>query len=148
MLQLNKNLGQIEQVEHPSAATGPFHSLHFAVNFLRRQYVVVAVAVALTTLLGVVYLNTTPPTFTATARMLIDTRKQEVFQQQLMGRDLIDTAMVESQVEVLKSQAIARAVVKDHHLTENPDFVGEGNSLWGTVTAAIFGAPPPEVRSN
>jgi len=148
MLQLNKNLGQIEQVEHSSAATGLSHVLHFAVNFLRRQYVVVAVAVALTTLLGVVYLNTTPPTFTASARMLIDTRKQEVFQQQLMGRDLIDTAMVESQVEVLKSQTIARAIVKDHHLTENPDFVGAGSSLWGTVTAAIFGAPPPEVRSE
>ena len=149
MLQLNKNLGQVEQVEHPSAATGPSHVLHFAINFLRRQYVVIAVAVALTTLLGVVYLNTTPPTFTASARMLIDTRKQEVlFQQQLMGRDLIDTAMVDSQVEVLKSQTIAQAVVKDHHLTENPDFVGEGNSLWGTVTAAIFGAPPPEVRSE
>ena len=114
MLQLNRNLGQVEQVEHPSAATGLSPVLHFAINFLRRQYVVVAVAVALTTLLGVVYLNTTPPTFTASARMLIDTRKQEVlFQQQLMGRDLIDTAMVESQVEVLKSQTIAQAVVKD-----------------------------------
>jgi succinoglycan biosynthesis transport protein ExoP len=149
MLQLNRNLGQIEQVEHPSAATGPSHVLHFASNFLRRQYVVIALAVALTTLLGVVYLNTTPPTFTASARMLIDTRKQEVlFQQQLMGRDLIDAAMVDSQVEVLKSQTIAQAVVKDNHLTENPDFVGAGNSLWGTVTAAIFGAPPPEVRSE
>ena len=78
MLQLNRNLGQVEQVEHPSAATEPYHVLHFAINFLRRQYVVIAVAVALTTLLGMVYLNTTPPTFTASARMLIDTRKQEV----------------------------------------------------------------------
>jgi polysaccharide biosynthesis transport protein len=149
MLQLNKNLGQVEQVEHPSAASGSSHVLRLAINFLRRQYVVVAIAVALTTLLGVVYLNTTPPTFTASARMLMDTRKQEVlFQQQLMGRDLIDTAMVDSQVEVLKSQTIAQAVVKNNHLTENPDFVGEGNSLWGTVTAAIFGAPPPEVSSE
>jgi polysaccharide biosynthesis transport protein len=150
MLQLNKNLGQIEQVEHPSASTGPFHVLRFAINFLRRQYVVVAVAVALTTLLGVVYLNTTPPTFTASARMLIDTRKQQaLLQQQPLAWDLMmDTAMVESQVEVLKSETIAQAIVKENHLTENPDFVGAGNSLWGSVTAAIFGAPPPEVRSE
>src|SRR2546421_12676700 len=130
MLQVNRNLGQLEQVEHPSAATGPSHALHFAVNFMRRQYFVIAVAVALTTLLGVVYLNTTPPSFTAQARMLIDTRKQEVLlQQQYVGRDLLDSAMVESQVEVLKSQNVAQAVVKDNHLTENPNFVGAGNDM-------------------
>ena len=56
--------------------------------------------------------------------------------------------MVASQVEVLKSENIARAVVKENHLTEDPNIVGPGNDLWGTVTAAIFGAPPPEVRSE
>ena len=149
MLQVNRNLGQVEQVEHPSAATQPSHVLHFAINFIRRQYVVIAVAVALTTLLGVVYLMTTPPSFTAYARMLIDTRKQQVmFAQQPMTWDFMESAMVESQVEVLKSENIARAVVKENHLTEDPDIVGPGNDLWGTVTAAIFGAPPPEVRSE
>jgi polysaccharide biosynthesis transport protein len=151
MLQVNRNVGQ---VEHPSAATGPAatapsHVLHLAINFMRRQYVVIAIAVALTTLLGVVYLITTPPNFTAYARMLIDTRKQQVMlPQQPMTWDFMETAAVESQVEVLKSENIARAVVKENHLTEDPDFVGPGNDLWGTVTAAIFGAPPPEVRSE
>ena len=133
----------------PSAATQPSHVLHIAINFIRRQYVVIAVAFALTTLLGVVYLMTTPPSFTAYARMLIDTRKQQVmFPQQPMTWDFMESAMVASQVEVLKSENIARAVVKENHLTEDPDIVGPGNDLWGTVTAAIFGAPPPEVRSE
>ncbi len=149
MLQVNRNLGQVEQVEPPSAATGPSHVLHFAINFIRRQYVVIAIAVALTTLLGVVYLMTTPPSFTAYARMLIDTRKQQVmFPQQPMTWDFMESAMVASQVEVLKSENIARAVVKENHLTEDPDIVGPGSDLWGTVSAAIFGAPPPEVRSE
>ena len=146
MLQVNRN---VEQVEPPSAATQPSHVLHIAINFIRRQYVVMAIAVALTTLLGVVYLMTTPPSFTAFARMLIDTRKQQVmFAQQPMTWDFMESAMVASQVEVLKSENIARAVVKENHLTEDPDIVGPGNDLWGTVTAAIFGAPPPEVRSE
>ena len=146
MLQVNRN---VEQVEPPSAATQPSHILHFAINFIRRQYVVIAIAVALTTLLGVVYLMTTPPSFTAYARMLIDTRKQQVmFPQQPMTWDYMEGASVESQVEVLKSENIARAVVKENHLTEDPDIVGPGNDLWGTVSAAIFGAPPPEVRSE
>ena len=149
MLQVNRNLGQVEQVEPPSAATQPSYVLHVAINFIRRQYVVIAVAFALTTMLGVVYLMTTPPSFTASARMLIDTRKQQVmFAQQPMTWDFMESAMVASQVEVLKSENIARAVVKENHLTEDPNIVGPGNDLWGTVTAAIFGAPPPEVRSE
>jgi succinoglycan biosynthesis transport protein ExoP len=173
MLQINRNL---ESVERPSAATVPSHVFQFAINFVRRQYVVIAVAVALTTMLGVVYLITTPPTFTASARMLIDTRKQQVmFAQQPMTWDYMESAMVASQVEVLKSENIARAVVKENHLTEDPDIVGPENvgpenDLWRTVSAhipeavrdmlssmvqsltkgkeLIFGAPPPEVRSE
>src|SRR5262249_438486 len=102
-----------------------------------------------TTLLGVVYLITTPPIFTAYARMLIDTRKQQVmFPQQPMTWDYMESAAVESQVEVLKSENIAQAVVKENHLTEDPDIVGPGNDLWGTVRAAIFGAAAGEVRSE
>ena len=96
MLQVNRN---VERVEHESAATQPSHVLHFAINFIRRQYVIIAIAVVLTTLLGVVYLNTTPPMFTAYARMLIDTRKQQVsFQQQPTAWDvmMLDSAMLGS----------------------------------------------------
>lgn len=146
MLQVNRN---VEQVEHRSAPTHSSHVLHVAINFIRRQYVVITIAVALTTLLGVVYLMTTPPTFTAYARMLTDTRKEQViFAQQPMTWDYMEGAAVESQVEVLKSENIARAVVKEHHLTEDPDIVGPANDLWGTIRAAIFGAPPPAVRSE
>ena len=146
MLQIGRNL---EPVEQPSSVTVPSAVLQFAINFVRRQYVVIAVAVALTTMLGVVYLITTPPSFTAYARMLIDTRKQQVmFPQQPMTWDYMESTTVASQVEVLKSENVARTVVKENHLTEDPDFVGAGNDLWGTVSAAIFGAPPPQVRSE
>src|SRR5258707_13483301 len=119
MLQINRNLGQVEP---PSAATAPSHVLHFAINFIRRQYVVYTSAVALTTLLGFVYLITTPPSFTASARMLIDTRKQQVmFAQQPMTWDFMESAMVASQLEVLKSDNIARTVFKENHPTEDPD---------------------------
>jgi succinoglycan biosynthesis transport protein ExoP len=148
MLQITKNM---RPAELPTEAKRPSQALQFALNFVRRQYVVIAVAVALSTLLGVVYLMTTPPTFTAYAKMMIDTRRVQVFQQQSFFGDLgIDSAFVESQVEVLKSENIAQSVVKENHLAENPDFVGSAaqNGLWGAITGAIFGAPPPEVRSE
>jgi succinoglycan biosynthesis transport protein ExoP len=146
MLQFSKNSALIQP---DNEAAPPAEILQSAINFVRRQYVVIAFAVALTTLFGIVYLITTPPTFTAYAKMIIDTRKVQLFQQQSIMGDLgVDSAAVESQVELLKSQNIALSVVKANHLTENPDFVGSGSTLWGTMRGSVFGAPPPEVSSE
>src|SRR2546423_6239277 len=147
MLQINKNLALAEpQVEKRL----PADVLQQAIKFVRRQYVVIAVALAITTMLGIVYLITTPPSFSAFAKMIIDTRKVQLFQQQqsVMGDLGIDSVAVESQVEILKSQNIALSVVRENHLTENPDFVGSHGGLWQTITGAFFPAPPPEVLSE
>lgn len=147
MLQVNRN--NFEKVEHPSATGQSSHLLHIVVNFIRRQYAVIAVAVTLTTLLGVVYLVTTPPTYTASARMLIDTRKQQlIFLQQPMTWNYMESAAVESEVEVVRSENIARAAVEENHLTEDPDIVGPANEGWGALRALVFGSPRPELRSE
>ena len=146
MLQISKNSALI-QPDKEAVPAAEF--LQSAINFVRRQYVVIAFAVALTTIIGIVYLITAPPSFTAYARMIIDTRKVQLFQQQSIMGDLgIDSAAVESQVELLKSQNIALGVVKANHLTENPDFVGSGSTWWGAISGAVFGASPPEVSSD
>src|SRR5438270_2055029 len=146
MLQINRNLELAEpQVEKRL----PADVLQQAIKFVRRQYVVIAVALAITTMLGIVYLITTPPSFSAFAKMIIDTRKVQLFQQQSVMGDLgIDSAVVDSQVEILKSQNIALSVVGENHLTENPDFVGSHGGLWQTIAGAVFPAPPPEVLSE
>ena len=118
MLQINRNL---ELAEPQVETLQPADVLQKAIKFVRRQYVVIAVAVALTTMVGIAYLITTPPSFSAFAKMIIDTRKVQLFQQQSVMGDLgIDAAAVDSQVEILKSQNIALSVVKENHLTENP----------------------------
>src|SRR5437764_2186196 len=140
MLQINKNL----ELAQPQVEKNlPVDVLQQAIKFVRRQYVVIAVALAITTMLGIVYLITTPPSFSAFAKMIIDTRKVQLFQQQSVMGDLgIDSVAVESQVEILKSQNIALSVVKENHLTENPDFVESHGGLWQTITGAVR-APPP-----
>ncbi len=71
--------------------------------------------------------------------MLIDARKVQMFQQQsILGDIPIDTAQVESQVEVLKSENIALAVIKNLHLTEDPEFVGSGGGLLTTLVSFVF----------
>jgi succinoglycan biosynthesis transport protein ExoP len=84
--------------------------------------------------LGLLYLLTTPPTFTAVAKMLIDTRKVPAFQQQQLFFDqTIDNTAVATQVEVLTSENVSIAVIKDLKLTEDPEFVGPGAGLIGAI---------------
>jgi succinoglycan biosynthesis transport protein ExoP len=147
----------ILQVNRPSHFIGSQQSensptvelLHSVFNFVRRQYIVLGLSVLLTTALATAYLITTPPSFTAYAKLIIDTRKVQVFQQQSIMGDLgIDSAAVESQVEILKSQNIALSVVKANHLTENPDFVSSGGGLWAAIVGAVFGSPQNEMSSE
>ena len=58
--------------------------------------------------------------------------------------------MIDSQVEILKSENIALAVIKDQHLIDDPEFVGPGTGLIGgvfnfisAVTATLFGSDKP-----
>jgi succinoglycan biosynthesis transport protein ExoP len=70
--------------------------------------------------------------------MIIDTRKIQLFQQQsVLGDVPVDSATVESQVEILKSENVALAVVKDLHLTEDPEFVGSGGGLIGSLLGLL-----------
>src|SRR5260370_22722803 len=99
-------------------------------TLVRRQYPVILCTVLLILVFSVVYLLTTPPTFTGTAMMIIDTRRAQPFQQQAnFTAFAIDSASVDSQVEILKSENIALAVIKELHLTEDPEFVGPSSGL-------------------
>jgi succinoglycan biosynthesis transport protein ExoP len=105
--------------------------------------------------LGFVYLLTTPARFTAHAMLMIDSSKLRVLQQQsLQGEGLadvpIDTAQVETQVELLKSDNIGLAVIKDQHLTDNPEFVGARGGLFGRIFGVVqswLSAPEPSSES-
>ncbi|MCP2131427.1 UNVERIFIED_ORG: succinoglycan biosynthesis transport protein ExoP [Bradyrhizobium japonicum] len=72
--------------------------------------------------------------------MVIDTRKVQLFQQQsVLGDIAVDSATVETQVEILKSENISLAVIRDLHLTDDPEFTGAGGGLLGAVIEAVSG---------
>jgi succinoglycan biosynthesis transport protein ExoP len=109
------------------------------VAFVRRQFPVLLFVMLLIVGLALVYIFTTPPRFTGTAELIIDTHKIQLFQQQSpLGVDLpVDSATVDSQVEVLKSENIALSVIKDLHLIDDPEFVGPGGGLIGAVVSFV-----------
>jgi polysaccharide biosynthesis transport protein len=109
-------------------------------GFLHRQYPVIVVAFLLTMALTAVYLFTTPPSFTAFAKLLIDTRKVQLFQQQsVLGDAPPDTWLIDSQVEVLQSENVALAVIKDLHLTKDPQFLWPKVGLFSAIKGSVLG---------
>jgi succinoglycan biosynthesis transport protein ExoP len=101
-------------------------------GLVRRQYQVLLGVPAVAIVIGLLYLLITPPQYTATATLLIDSSTLRVLQNQLQpqGDIPLDTLQVGSQVEILASRKIALAVVKDLNLADDPEFVGTGGRLW------------------
>jgi len=120
-------------------------------GFLRRRYLMFLIVTACTIGFSFVYLQTTPARYTAHAVMMIDSSKLRVLQQQQVSfADVpLDTAQVETQVEVLKSENIGLSVVKDMRLTEDAEFVGTGGrgALFGAISGFI-GADRPDTSAE
>jgi succinoglycan biosynthesis transport protein ExoP len=129
--------------EDASAATSISFLVEQLTGFVQRQYRILALGPAGAIVLGVLYLLTTPPQYSATASLLIDSSKLRVLQNQLQptGDMPLDTAQVESQVEILRSDSIALAVIKDLDLTANPEFVKDNPGAFGAI-ARLFSPKP------
>lgn len=139
----------VRQIENIDTGRSP-ESIQFiyqaALDFIRRQYPVIIFAAVATFALGIIYVFTTPAKYTATADLLIDTSQIRMFQQQSTYADVpMDASTVESQVEILKSDSIALAVIKKLNLASDPEFTG-GGGLIGAFFSGItglFGASEP-----
>jgi succinoglycan biosynthesis transport protein ExoP len=140
MLQINKRFVAEQAIQAPEFVS-PAELYAVVVGFVRRQFQVIVFVLLLTLALGAVYLFTSPPRFTAHAVLIIDTHRTQVFQQQSPLGDLpIDSGTVDTQIEILRSENIAQSVIKDLHLTEDPEFVSPGAGLFGTVLASVTNA--------
>ncbi|OLP59284.1 hypothetical protein BJF93_03595 [Xaviernesmea oryzae] len=102
---------------------------------IRRQWKIVAIAGFVALVLGAVFAFTATPRYTASATLIIDANNQQISNQilsngnqnMLMGlKD--DDATILSEVEILKSERIAKVVVDKLDLLNDPDFNGENDS--------------------
>src|SRR5260370_703120 len=103
-----------------------------AIKLVTRQYPVMIITLLLCLCVVGVYLLTAPKRYTGTAVLMIDSRKMQGLQttQGATGGDNpIDSAMVDSQVEVLKSETITSAVIKDLRLLDSPEFMRDERGL-------------------
>ncbi len=135
MLQIDKTQSAVENTAMAADIASPEELYAAVIAFVRRQFPTIVFVLLLTLALAAVYIFTTPPRYTGEAVLIIDTHQAHLFQQQnSLNVDMpVDTAMVDSQVEILKSENIALSVIKDLHLIDDPEFVGPGGGLIGTV---------------
>ncbi|GMO29901.1 MULTISPECIES: polysaccharide biosynthesis tyrosine autokinase [unclassified Bradyrhizobium] len=139
MLQVNKPTSEINR-DFAEADGSPSQTLTSYLDIVRRQFPTIIAIVSACVILALLYLFTAAPLFTSTASMVIDTRKVQLFQQQsVLGDIAIDSATVETQVEILKSENISLAVIRDLHLTEDPEFSGSGGGLLGAIMGSVTG---------
>jgi succinoglycan biosynthesis transport protein ExoP len=139
----SQSLRNLDAAAETRASPDPFQS---TLEFLRRQYRVIALATLLIIALAAVYVLTARPSYTASAMLMIDSKRVQLFQPQSMFSDLpVDASTVESQVEVLKSDTVALAVIKKLNLLDDPEFVGPAGGLIGSLFSLFdfFGSKAP-----
>lgn len=91
-------------------------------SFLRRNALVIGSFTALGILLGATYLMHAAPVYQATTRLVMDPEQGRVISQDASsGTVIIEAAEIASQVEIVKSEAIARDVIERLNLIHDPE---------------------------
>lgn len=92
-------------------------------RLIRRQIILILGVATLSMVAALVYLAITPPRYTASSMLLIDPRQGPPLSLSPSTNSLIDSAYVDSQVEILKSEQIAKSVASELKLQFDPEFV-------------------------
>jgi succinoglycan biosynthesis transport protein ExoP len=124
------------QAAGPSQGTGDGVSLAEAIQsiilFFRRYRGSVLATMLLALAAAVAYLGVAKPSYTATATLVLDMRNILFSQQKSMVTDIaLDSAFVESAVEVVKSKSLALTVIDKLHLVDKPEFTKSTGGLLG-----------------
>jgi succinoglycan biosynthesis transport protein ExoP len=96
------------------------------------------------------YSLTAPPKFSSMAELIVDSRKSQQLQQQSpLGVEVpLDSATVDSQVEILKSENVALAVIKELRLANDEEFTGPPGGPLGRAVAFLTELLLPIARKS
>ncbi|WP_028033269.1 exopolysaccharide transport family protein [Chelativorans sp. J32] len=105
--------------------------------FLRRHMLLLVLASMGGIALGALYMIKTVPTYSAVSRLVIDREQARIASQDAStGTIIIEAAEIASEVEIVKSEAIARAVIEELDMVGDPEIL-ESRS-WRSVVRSAF----------
>jgi len=121
----------------------PVVSLADVADFIRRRLWIISLTCLVAWGIAFLYLTTAVPTFTAEADLVIESKAP------LADAASVSTT-VESQIAIIKSESIARAVMQKLDLTEDPEFVGRIGIVGGMISSLnqLLGWSKPEPDST
>ena len=125
-------LSENSQPEHDEEGGGP-DLARLMFGFLRRNYLTIIISTSLTFAASIAVLKVVPPTYTAQVKVLLGSSKASALQSQSIVDDT--PTDIESQIEILKSKAIATNVINQLNLAADPDFNRKSGPLYSAVTA-------------
>ena len=110
------------------------------VSFFKKYARTILATIFAALILAVFFLATTEPKFTANAQILIDPGASQVFRDKGPGTDtMYDTARVEGQLAVLRSETIAQKAIDKLNLTDDPEMLGSPPSRISRVLSFVRG---------
>ena len=104
----------------------------------RQKWVIAAVAGAVASL-AALYCFVATPQYTATAELLIDTQQARGLEVMPQLTGVMDSSGIDSQVQILQSERIAKAVIKELKLVEakKKELEESANSVFNTVAGFV-----------
>lgn len=130
-----------QMTETRRAAEDDETDLRHVVDFIWRRWKLIAVTALGTVLLALIAMLAVTPRYTATALVLLEPRKENIFGSESIIPDLnLDAGNVDSQISVVKSINLLRRVVAKEKLTADADFgKAEKPGLAGLLKQLVFG---------
>jgi len=113
--------------------------LKFAFGVLGAHRVSILLTIVVFVVGALGYIWITPPLYSADAQILIDPRKRDIVKQEIVQSGLgssslgADTFLLDSQVEVIKSQTVLRKLIETQKLDVDEEFtgsLGRGTGHW------------------
>lgn len=107
------------------------------IDFVYRYFILIAATTLLGIALAVAYVLTAVPLYTAYGQLLIDVKVPQLATEQWReAGSALDSAQIESQIAVLRSEPVARAVVRRLDLLNDPAFMAAATDPEAETSAA------------
>jgi polysaccharide biosynthesis transport protein len=139
MLQSDGARNLILQGSPPVQFASPAEILASGRTFVRRHLRLIVFVLLTTLTLAAIYLHVAVPRFAAQAEVVLDPAEVGSYARQSSSADTAasESSKLESEVEILKSEKIALAVIKQLRLEQDDEFVGYGHNVLGALLNTI-----------
>jgi polysaccharide biosynthesis transport protein len=103
------------------------------IGFLRRHFRIIVFSLLASAALGASYLYAAHPVYIGRALLIVDAPKVQVYQAQSSQDGPVNSATVDTQIQIIESDDIALSVIRDLKLDQDSEFLGDHGGLLATV---------------